>query len=148
MDMGFVQGVRRARNQQKSFWRARNQQKSFWRARNQQKSFWTEWLKQSELTPRKRQVPEHTRGENIVKLPLRLCRSWPTSNIMICGGKYACCSQCHISRAPAVKGPPTWKLAFNTVIACLIGVARGGKGAMPPQMFRKYSYFVLWKAFF
>jgi len=30
----------------------------------------------------------------------------------------------------------------------VIGVARGGKGAMPPQIFRKYSHFVLWEAFF
>ena len=28
-----------------------------------------------------------------------------------------------------------------------IGVVRGAKGAMPPQIFRKYSHFVLWEAF-
>jgi len=29
-----------------------------------------------------------------------------------------------------------------------IGVARGAKGAMAPQIFRKYSDFVLWETFF
>jgi len=29
-----------------------------------------------------------------------------------------------------------------------ICVARGAKGPMPPQFFRKYSHFVLWEAFF
>ena len=29
-----------------------------------------------------------------------------------------------------------------------IGVARGAKGPWPPQIFRKYSHFVFWEAFF
>jgi len=50
------------------------------------------------------------------------------------------------------------KLSFNWLVTyilwCLfwwltiIGVARGAKRAMPPQIFRKYSHFVPWEAFF
>jgi len=29
-----------------------------------------------------------------------------------------------------------------------VGVARGAKGAMTTKIFRKYSHFVLWEAFF
>jgi len=29
-----------------------------------------------------------------------------------------------------------------------IGVARGAKGSWLPQIFRKYSHFMLWQAFF
>jgi len=35
------------------------------------------------------------------------------------------------------------KSGLCEVIHSSIGVVRGGKGVMPPQIFRKYSHFVL-----
>ena len=39
------------------------------------------------------------------------------------------------------------KVKLKTGVVCIF-VARGGQKAMPPQMFRKYSHFALWVAFF